>query len=261
MKRYASHRTIEEGDETRMKRSISSAMGLAGFVALCALACAPPLRAQQQEQKPQQGTTAPAPTTKPTDTANPFPVDNNAVPVIGKSPESMPPPPSDNSTKAGADMPFDDTDPAKSPDEGAPSQDGGFSSSVQAAEPVVSDPDKEKKKRGRGDDDEIKLMPVAGPKEDENIGAYYLERKNWKAALSRFTSAMVLDPENPDVYWGLAEAERNMGQFAEARANYQKVVDFDPDSKHGKEAKKLLKTPEIANAKASAASAESAPQQ
>jgi len=33
--------------------------------------------------------------------------------------------------------------------------------------------------------------------EDINVGGYYLQTKNWKAALSRFESALVLDPENP----------------------------------------------------------------
>ena len=86
--------------------------------------------------------------------------------------------------------------------------------------------------------------------EDVNVGGYYLERKNWKAALSRFEAALVLDPENPDVYWGLAEAQRQLGDFANAKANYLKVMEFDPDSRHGKDAKKLLKQPELANAPA-----------
>jgi len=60
---------------------------------------------------------------------------------------------------------------------------------------------------------------------------------------------MVLDPENPDVYWGLAEAEQHMGDLADARAHYEKVLDYDPDGPHGKQARKALKDPEIANAK------------
>ena len=64
--------------------------------------------------------------------------------------------------------------------------------------------------------------------EDENVGSYYLENKDWKGALSRFQSALVLDPDNPDVYWGLAESERHLGDFADARANYQKVMEYDP---------------------------------
>ncbi len=85
--------------------------------------------------------------------------------------------------------------------------------------------------------------------EDENVGAYYLDTHDWKGALSRFQSALVLDPDNPDVYWGLAEAERHLGQFAEARANYQKVMEYDPGSRHAKESKKALEDPQLANAK------------
>jgi len=61
---------------------------------------------------------------------------------------------------------------------------------------------------------------------------------------------LVLDPENPDVYWGLAEAQRQLGDYPNAKANYMKVMEYDPDSKHGKEAKKFLKQPELANAPA-----------
>jgi Flp pilus assembly protein TadD len=86
--------------------------------------------------------------------------------------------------------------------------------------------------------------------EDIEVGKYEMERKNWKAALSRFESAMVLAPDEPEVYWGLAESQRHLGNFAEARGYYQKVAEYDPDSKHGKEAIKALKEPEIANAKA-----------
>ena len=74
--------------------------------------------------------------------------------------------------------------------------------------------------------------------------------KHWKAALSRYQSALVTDPENPEVYWGIAESQRQLGDYANAKANYQKVMDYDPDSKHGKEAKKLLKDPQLANAPA-----------
>ena len=87
-------------------------------------------------------------------------------------------------------------------------------------------------------------------KEDEDVGTFELSRKNWKAALSRFQSAVVTDPDNPDVYWGMAEAQRQLGDFANAKANYLKVLEYDPDSKHGKEAKKLLKDPQLANAPA-----------
>jgi tetratricopeptide (TPR) repeat protein len=77
-----------------------------------------------------------------------------------------------------------------------------------------------------------------------------MDNKNWKAALSRFQSAMVLAPEEPEVFWGLAESARHLGNFADARGYYLKVIEYDPGSKHAKEAEKVLKNPEIANAKA-----------
>jgi hypothetical protein len=60
---------------------------------------------------------------------------------------------------------------------------------------------------------------------------------------------MVQDPENPEVYWGLAEAERHIGDFWDARGYYLKLLDYDPDGPHGKQARKAIKDPEIANAK------------
>jgi tetratricopeptide (TPR) repeat protein len=60
---------------------------------------------------------------------------------------------------------------------------------------------------------------------------------------------MVLDPENPEVYWGLAEAERHLGDFARAKENYLKLLDYDPDGPHGKQARKELNDPALANAR------------
>ena len=48
---------------------------------------------------------------------------------------------------------------------------------------------------------------------------------------------------------GLAEAERHLGDFADARDNYKKVMEYDPGSRHAKESGKALQDPEIANAK------------
>ena len=55
------------------------------------------------------------------------------------------------------------------------------------------------------------------------------------------------------MYWGLGEAQRHLGKLAEAKSAYEKLIEYDPDSKHGKEAKKILKSPEMANAPAAAA--------
>ena len=91
--------------------------------------------------------------------------------------------------------------------------------------------------------------------EDITVGDYYLDKKNWKAALSRFQSAMVLAPDDPEVYWGLAEAERHLGDLASARDHYLKLLDYDPDGPHGKEARKALKDPNLMSAKKTEAGA------
>jgi tetratricopeptide (TPR) repeat protein len=153
-------------------------------------------------------------------------------------------------------LPADDADPARSPDDPAADADSGGSSSSSDSrsgfDKVLAGADDDSEPAGKG----RRKLAVPAPEhqetagEDIEVGKYYLDTKNWKAALSRFESAMVLSPDEPEVYWGLAESARHLGNFAEARGYYQKVAEYDPDSKHGKEAIKALKDPEIANAKA-----------
>jgi tetratricopeptide (TPR) repeat protein len=151
-------------------------------------------------------------------------------------------------------LPGEDVDPARGPDDPVPdvkgAQDQDSSDSRSGLDKILPGPDDDQP-QGKH-----RKLTVPEPEhqetslEDIQVGEYYLDTKNWKAALSRFESAMVLAPDEPEVYWGLAESARHLGNFAEARGYYQKVVDYDPDSKHGKEARKALKEPEIANAKA-----------
>jgi tetratricopeptide (TPR) repeat protein len=162
-------------------------------------------------------------------------------------------------------LPNDDADPVRSPDDPVPdtsNENQSFSSSnIPALDKILDRPDREdeqaakKKGRGAGRDAETPAEHKETPSEDIEVGKFELERKNWKAALSRFESAMVLSPDDPEVYWGLAESERGLGNFAEARANYQKLLDYDPDGPHGKAARKALKDPQIANAQAAASGA------
>lgn len=185
---------------------------------------------------------------KPSET-NPFPDDTKSVPVMpnGNAP-AVPTVPSYEGVPST--LPSRDVDPVRSPDDPRPdsSTSGeGFSSSTTGLDRVLPPPetDADRDKGGKG-----QLAPdhQETAAEDETVGTYYLSIKNWKGALSRFESAVVLDPENPEVYWGLGEAQRHLGKFTEARASYQKLVEYDPDSKHAKEAKKILKEPEMANA-------------
>ncbi len=197
--------------------------------------------------------------------ANPFPEDTSNVPVMPTHDIPGLPPGAENGSNAPVNLPADDMDPVRSPeDEGAAAQgrEGSSSSSMAGMGDLLPGPDDQSqpgKRNRRGSQGVVEHHETAA--EDENVGSYYLSSKNWKAALSRFQSAMVLDPDNPAVYWGLAESQRHLGNFADARANYEKVVEYDPDSRQGKDARKALNEPEIANAKAPAKAESAAPAQ
>ena len=200
---------------------------------------------------------SPAATQPPAD-ANPFPGDTTNVPVMPTSITPDVPAASPDEAVDKMAAPFDDLDPVKSPDT-ADAADAGTdivqgresSSDIKSMDSLLPAPgDDEPTGKGKHKNDALAGPPKETSKEDINVGQYYLDNKNWKAALSRFQSAMVLAPDEPEVYWGLAEANRHLGNFAEAKANYQKVIDYDPDSKHAKDAKKALKEPELGNAAA-----------
>jgi tetratricopeptide (TPR) repeat protein len=184
--------------------------------------------------------------------ANPFPDDTTSVPVLpAKETLGQPEGSSSEVDSARIPLPGEDADPVRSPDDPAPAAGNGeeqdSSSSLSGLDKLLPKPEDEQTEKKRKLAVKEPTHQEAATKDIE-VGGYYLDRKNWKAALSRFESAMVLDPENPEVYWGLAESERHLGDFAQARDYYLKVVDYDPDSRHGKDARKALKEPEIANA-------------
>lgn len=208
-----------------------------------------------QKKQSSAQTPAAAPSSSST---NAFPEDESSVPVLpSRNTPDLPPGSFGGSADGRAVLPAGDVDPVESPDDGPASASGagansGFSSSLSGMDTLIPGPaDEEPTKHGKHQQDEIVPEHHENAAEDENVGKYYLDNKDWRAALSRFQSAMVLDPDNPDVYWGLAEANRHLGNYAAARTNYLKVMEYDPDSKHAKEAKKALSEPELANAKPS----------
>ena len=173
------------------------------------------------------------------------------VPVEGEAAPAAPAPSGEDSSGTTTTLLKDDNDPVHSPDDpppGASASDSGFSSSLSGAGDVNIPDETKPGKRGKKGDEPVVHQETA--KEDEDVGAYEMSLKHWKAALSRYQSAVVTDAENPDVYWGIAESQRQLGDYANAKVNYLKVLEYDPDSKHGKEAKKLLKDPQLANAPA-----------
>jgi hypothetical protein len=234
-----------------MRLCISISWLLAGC-----LAAVPAMPAQQQSgNEPNQPAQNPSqeksqkPQSTPPSGANPFPEDTTSVPVLpnGKNesdPEAAAP------DEGRVSLPARDSDPARSPDEpeAAPSGESSSESSsdVPGMDKLIPKPDEDTKTKKEAPE----FQETAA--DDITVGNYYLGRKDWKAALSRFQSAFVLAPENAEVFWGLAECEHHLGDFASARENYLKVMEYDPDSHHYKDAEKALKEPEIANAKPSA---------
>lgn len=225
-----------------MRREFLIALLLIGSLALV-----PRLRSQTPSQN-QPPTTAPQPAAG----ANPFPEDTSAVPVMPTTPD-QPNVSHDGAESAPLPLSGEDLDPVRSPDDpepvaaGAEQQEGESSSSLKGLEKLLPAPDDDQP-------DKRRKLVVKQPTHQEvsakdiEVGLYYIQTKNWKAARSRFESAMVLDPENPEVYWGMAEAERHTGDLAAAKAHYLMLLDYDPDGPHGKEARKALKDPAIANA-------------
>ena len=234
-----------------MKRFFSVALVLAGCLwAAPRLLAQAPGDAAQPSKQPASGATQPAAPSQ--SGANPFPGDTSSVPVLPTQETPAQPEATYNGAdNAGVPLPGDDADPARSPDDPAPAANNATedsSSSLKGMEKYLPQPDDDQPGKHR-------KMSVKEPTHQETaskdieVGGYYLETKNWRAAHSRFQSALILDPENPDVYWGLAEAERHLGDLPNAKAHYLKLLDYDPDGPHGKEARKALKDPALANAK------------
>jgi tetratricopeptide (TPR) repeat protein len=245
---YGSHPTIAGKRGSKMNRGIWAVLALA-----CCLGVALHLPAQAPagtdpaaagQSKPAGSTQAPAPAKPAAKTSdNPFPEDTSKVPVLpsGSTPIVL-----DRSFGGSIPAPADDTDPVRSPDDSesgaATQEDRESSSSIRGLENLLPSADMDGKPGNKPPSHQETSS------EDISVGGFYLEKGNWKAALSRFQSAMVLDPEDPEVYWGMAEAERHLGNFAEARTHYLKLLEYDPDGPHGKATKKIMKDPALASA-------------
>ena len=208
--------------------------------------------------QPGQATKPDAPATKPT-SDNPFPGEDENVPIIPA------PGTAGSNAGSGADAGGDsrpaprrdsdpDGDPVRTPDplghfaNGAPGDDG-FSSSRNGLQQLPAEDDSDGRP-GKSTKNKTREQLV---KEDVDVGSFYLDKKDWKGAQSRFQSAFALDSESPDAVWGLAEAERHLHLYKESAAHYKLFLSYDPDSKRGREARKSLQEVEAATPGAAAA--------
>jgi tetratricopeptide (TPR) repeat protein len=64
---------------------------------------------------------------------------------------------------------------------------------------------------------------------------------NWRGAYLRAADAILIDAENPEGQFALAEAARKLGKLDEALTHYKKCLTLDPIPKTKKAAEKAIK--------------------
>jgi tetratricopeptide (TPR) repeat protein len=128
----------------------------------------------------------------------------------------------------------------------------GFSFSQTPATQKPKTEDKAKPLPNQSNDEENppeedeSVMPekfVLNPLEsDRNIrvGNYYWHKGKYRAAAGRYTRATKYNPNSPEAFFKLGEAEEKLKNTEAARQAFQKVMALAPDSKLASEAKKKL---------------------
>ena len=76
--------------------------------------------------------------------------------------------------------------------------------------------------------------------QDIEVGYFYLNEKNYRAAESRLLEATELRPEAAAAWVGLAQAQQKLGQMDAARHSYEEYLKLNPDSASADKAKKAL---------------------
>jgi hypothetical protein len=219
-----------------------------------------------QPQKPASGQSGSKPdstTAQPKSSSdNPFPGEDPNAPVIpvpggGTGADSGSAGSGDGSGGVSRRGDDPDGDPVRTPDSHAHmATDDGFSSSRKGLNDLPA-ADDGKAKPGQSARVKTREQTV---KEDIEVGGFYMDKRNWKAAQARFTSAFSLDSENPDAVFGLAETERHLQLYKEATGHYKLFLSYDPDGPHSKAARKGLEEVESASPSVSAASKTAGPQ-
>jgi len=90
---------------------------------------------------------------------------------------------------------------------------------------------------------EEEAKPLVAPPawKSVEIGNFYLRRKRFRAALSRFQEAAKTDPYNPQACLGMGKVYDRLGLKQKALENYRKYLDLLPSAKEAEEAKEVQK--------------------
>ena len=71
------------------------------------------------------------------------------------------------------------------------------------------------------------------------VGNFYLRRKSYRAALSRYQEAAKTDPYNPQACLGMGRVYERLGLKQKALENYRKYLDLLPSAKDAEEAREV----------------------
>ncbi len=89
--------------------------------------------------------------------------------------------------------------------------------------------------------DTSKPYVAPAPSKSVEIGNYYLRKKRYKAALSRFQEAVKSDPYYPPGYLGLGKVYERIGLKQKALEAYRNYLNTLPSTKDAEEAKEVHK--------------------
>jgi len=90
-------------------------------------------------------------------------------------------------------------------------------------------------------DDPVRVFASPAASKSVEIGDFYLRRKKYKAALSRFLEALKTDPHYAPAYRELGKVYEKMGFWQKSLDAYQKYLDELPSAKDAREAKDIHK--------------------
>ena len=76
--------------------------------------------------------------------------------------------------------------------------------------------------------------------EDIEVGYFYMNKKNYRAAESRLQEAAELKPDAAAEWVGLAQAQQKLGKDDAARQSYEEYLKLNPDSAGAEQAKKAM---------------------
>jgi len=90
-------------------------------------------------------------------------------------------------------------------------------------------------------DDPVRAFASPSASKAVEIGDFYLRRKKYKAALSRFLEALNTDPHYAPAYRELGRVYEKMGFWQKSLDAYRKYLDELPSAKDAREAKDIHK--------------------